>query len=227
MKFIFNEKENLILDAAVELVIKQGYDKTSIAEIAKEAGVGKGTIYLYFSSKDKLMEDMFMRELYKHNLKWYDLVMKDPNGGLLHRMYVNQLIAIVTSKLMEAIFKKDGNIFGSYLKKKNNFFSQNSGSTMGKEFIKMMQDVNCIRQDVDPVITAHIIDIIGYGLTSISEIKNKEDIPEVERVINSIAMMMERAFMPEDGGDSEAGKKVLTALVNQAKAQYLDDGSEV
>jgi len=227
MKFIFNEKENIILDAAVKLVSSQGYDKTSVAEIAKEAGIGKGTVYLYFSSKDQLIEHMFIRELYTHNMKWYQLVMDDPQGGLLHRMYVNQLKAIVTSKLMEAIFRKDDNIFGSYLKKKNNYFSQNSSSSIGEDFVRMMQEVNCIRQDVDPKVTAHIIDIIGYGLTSISDIKSVKDIPETELVIEGIAKMMERAFMPENGGDSEEGKKVLSAIFEQAKAEHSIEESEV
>ena len=227
MKFIFNEKENIILDAAVKLVSSQGYDKTSVAEIAKEAGIGKGTVYLYFSSKDQLIEHMFIRELYTHNMKWYQLVMDDPQGGLLHRMYVNQLKAIVTSKLMEAIFRKDDNIFGSYLKKKNNYFSQNSSSSIGEDFVRMMQEVNCIRQDVDPKVTAHIIDIIGYGLTSISDIKSVKDIPETELVIEGIAKMMERAFTPENGGDSDEGKKALSAIFEQAKAEHLVKKSEV
>lgn len=227
MKFSFNEKENNILDAAMELVIRYGYDKTSIAQIAKEAGIGKGTIYLYFATKDQLMESMFLREIYSHNMKWYQLVMEDPQGGLLHRMYINQLKAIITSKLMEAIFRKDDNVFGSYLKRKNNFFLQNSNSGLGEDFIRMMQDVNCIRQDVDPKITSHIIDIIGYGLTSISEIKSGKDIPENELVIDGIAKMMERAFVPEDGGDSEAGKTVLSNIFKQAKESHKVKESEV
>lgn len=106
MKFEFNEKENIILDATEELFIKQGYDKTSVSEIAKESGIGKGTVYLYFKSKDELVETMFVRELARHNMKWYDYTIKDPKGGLLHRMYINQLKAMRTSRFMEAIYKR-------------------------------------------------------------------------------------------------------------------------
>lgn len=40
-----------ILDAAEELFGRFGYRKTTVQEIADEAGVGKGTIYLHFESK--------------------------------------------------------------------------------------------------------------------------------------------------------------------------------
>jgi AcrR family transcriptional regulator len=41
-----------ILDATNELLARYGYRKTSMADLARQAGVGKGTLYLYFSSKE-------------------------------------------------------------------------------------------------------------------------------------------------------------------------------
>ena len=40
-----------ILDSAIKLFSKKGYEQTSIEELAKEAGIGKGTVYSYFSNK--------------------------------------------------------------------------------------------------------------------------------------------------------------------------------
>lgn len=50
----------LIRNAAIELFYKQGMDKTSINDIAKEAGIAKGTIYLYFKSREELLESVFI-----------------------------------------------------------------------------------------------------------------------------------------------------------------------
>lgn len=44
-----------ILDAALELFAIKGYDSTTIAGIAAKAGVSKGLMYNYFSSKDELL----------------------------------------------------------------------------------------------------------------------------------------------------------------------------
>lgn len=49
-----NKKEAL-LHAAVHLMGEQGFEKTSVSQIVKEAGVAQGTFYLYFQSKSALV----------------------------------------------------------------------------------------------------------------------------------------------------------------------------
>jgi AcrR family transcriptional regulator len=46
---------------ALKLWAEQGFDQTSVAEIAAATGVSKGTFYLYFDSKGALLEDVFRR----------------------------------------------------------------------------------------------------------------------------------------------------------------------
>ena len=48
------DKDQRILDAAATLFSRYGLKKTSIEEIAQQAGLGKGTVYLYFKSKDEI-----------------------------------------------------------------------------------------------------------------------------------------------------------------------------
>ncbi|RZA25423.1 MAG: TetR/AcrR family transcriptional regulator [Proteobacteria bacterium] len=48
------DKDQRILDAAKLLFGRFGLKKTSIEEIAQHAGLGKGTVYLYFKSKDEI-----------------------------------------------------------------------------------------------------------------------------------------------------------------------------
>jgi AcrR family transcriptional regulator len=43
-----------ILDAANRLLIRYGYKKMTMDDLAQEAGIGKGTIYLYFRSKEEI-----------------------------------------------------------------------------------------------------------------------------------------------------------------------------
>lgn len=49
------DKRARILDAAVRVVADKGFPGATVAEIAREAGVADGTIYLYFRSKDDLL----------------------------------------------------------------------------------------------------------------------------------------------------------------------------
>jgi AcrR family transcriptional regulator len=48
------ERREQILDAAARAFAKEGYPNTEVQDVADAVGVGKGTIYLYFSSKEEL-----------------------------------------------------------------------------------------------------------------------------------------------------------------------------
>src|SRR5215468_4498984 len=52
------DKRRAILTAARELFASQGYEETTIAEIARAAGVAVGTVYLYFQSKHDVLVDV-------------------------------------------------------------------------------------------------------------------------------------------------------------------------
>ncbi|MEU7883386.1 TetR/AcrR family transcriptional regulator [Microbispora bryophytorum] len=56
------ERANRILDAAAELIGRWGYDKTTIDDVAKQAGVAKGTIYLHWRTRDTLFAALLRRE---------------------------------------------------------------------------------------------------------------------------------------------------------------------
>lgn len=53
---IRDEKRALIKETALKLFAENGYDATSISEIAKKAKISKGLMYNYFSSKEDLLK---------------------------------------------------------------------------------------------------------------------------------------------------------------------------
>jgi len=53
------ERENQIIEAAAQVFAKKGFSGTVMAEIATCAGIGKGTIYEYFKSKEELFFAVF------------------------------------------------------------------------------------------------------------------------------------------------------------------------
>jgi len=50
-----------VLDAAVQLFAERGFAATTVEQIAKRAGLSKGTVYLYFPSKKALLEGLVHR----------------------------------------------------------------------------------------------------------------------------------------------------------------------
>lgn len=51
-----NAKRRQIMDGASRAFLAQGFDAASMGEIARQAGVSKGTLYVYFKSKEELFE---------------------------------------------------------------------------------------------------------------------------------------------------------------------------
>lgn len=47
-----------MLDSALDVFIERGFDAAKLDEVAKRAGVAKGTLYLYFASKEALFEEL-------------------------------------------------------------------------------------------------------------------------------------------------------------------------
>lgn len=62
------ERREAILDASGELLAKDDYHDISIARIAQKAGLAKGTIFLYFKTKEELFLQLQIRE-YK---SWFE-----------------------------------------------------------------------------------------------------------------------------------------------------------
>src|SRR5690348_9071167 len=49
-------KRRQIIDGAMAVFLEKGYDAASMGEIARSAGVSKGTLYVYFQDKDALFD---------------------------------------------------------------------------------------------------------------------------------------------------------------------------
>ena len=82
-------REERLLDVAATLLVRWGYRKTTIDDVAREAGVGKGTIYLHWKDKNALFRAAILREQQRFNAELQRRIAADPQGGLLHRITIH------------------------------------------------------------------------------------------------------------------------------------------
>ncbi len=73
-KELVRKKEQQIARAATKNFIEKGFHKTSVREIARDAGLTIGNLYDYVSSKDDILY-LAYKEIYA---KWSDSLLKDP-----------------------------------------------------------------------------------------------------------------------------------------------------
>jgi len=146
-------REERILDAAATLLARWGYRKTTIDDVAREAGVGKGTIYLHWKDKNDLFRAAIWREQQRYSEETMRRIAADPQGGLLHRITIHGMLAALSNPLMTTILSGNSDIFNGFLDAYDqSLLNQLLGDT--DTYIVELQHAGLIRKDIPaPVIT--------------------------------------------------------------------------
>jgi TetR/AcrR family transcriptional regulator, fatty acid metabolism regulator protein len=63
VKAVVMDKREAILRAGVRVFAAKGFFNSKVADIAREAGIADGTVYLYFKSKDEILHSIFDRAM--------------------------------------------------------------------------------------------------------------------------------------------------------------------
>ncbi len=128
-------KQNIV-DSALKLFAQRGYYGTSIADIAKEAGVSKGLAYNYFKSKNELAEAIFSQlyvffeqydQLFDEIEDPYELISVMIKGTFKHlreneefwKLYISFAMQWDVSAKMKSLFEE---IEKKFLKKMESVF---------------------------------------------------------------------------------------------------------
>jgi AcrR family transcriptional regulator len=112
------ERAQRILEAASELVLRWGYDKTTIDDVARRAGVAKGTIYLHWSSR----EDLFAALLRWERAEMVGAVRRrlgeEPASASLPVLFGHLAREIHRRPLLRAVLAQDSEVLGRLVQRK-------------------------------------------------------------------------------------------------------------
>lgn len=212
-------REQRLLDAAATLLVEQGYDRTTVADIAAAAGVSKGAVYLHFPGKDALLDALILREMKAYARAWVEAVEADPDGGRIGGMYRCALKALAGSPIMSALLRRDQRLFGAALRRPGGLLAASRTGNSRQAFVEAMQQAGALRRDLDPAVTAHILNMLSYGLVSMAQVMDPARIPPLDALLEGIADLLERALAPVGGGDPAAGKAIVRALYQAGAAR--------
>jgi len=130
------ERRQEILEAALSLFLKKGYNQTSVSAIVKKVGVAQGTFYYHFQNKDNLLEEACQKEI----------------SGLLARL--SRIAEDDSKDPLEQLHAMTGAYLASYQEKKNLVDAIHS-----KENTLLHERMARITMDgVIPIVTRVIID---------------------------------------------------------------------
>ena len=104
------DKRETILNSASDMFGCKGFHQTNINEIAENAGIGKGTVYEYFKSKN----DLFL-EVIKYNTDAYVTQLREQVDLDAHQTFEQKLRAFIAThfSMVEAHYKMTGAFINS------------------------------------------------------------------------------------------------------------------
>jgi TetR/AcrR family fatty acid metabolism transcriptional regulator len=84
-----NDKRDRIMNAAIASFAQRGYHQATIADVAREAGVAAGTIYLYFKNKDDLLVSIFEEKVQGFIQEFHRRLSREENAVIKLRKLVH------------------------------------------------------------------------------------------------------------------------------------------
>ncbi|MEO6654669.1 MAG: TetR/AcrR family transcriptional regulator [Pyrinomonadaceae bacterium] len=152
-----SDKRQAIIRAAIKVFARQGYFNSKVSDIAGEAGIADGTVYLYFKSKEEILHSIFDRAMAEFIAKGKKelAIISNPKEKLtkiaelhLEKLGADRDLAIVcqvelrgSTKFMQE-FSATG--FGEYL-------------DIIRETIESGQISGDFRDDIKPIVAAKIL----------------------------------------------------------------------
>lgn len=98
------QREQLILAAAKKMVAANGFHKTTICQIAQEAEISPGTIYLYFKNKEELLSSLVLNPLQFIELSIRDIWRTHKTANVDGKIAALQRVLIEAYKFDPVIF---------------------------------------------------------------------------------------------------------------------------
>lgn len=184
-------KRDLILDALQNLLKTKDIHSISISDIAQEAGIGKGSIYYYFDSKDSILAGLIERN-YNKTIETAKTLVRDTHVDPFTRMAM--------------IFQACRNASMEYFKQSQNAPADNSmaAAYLHQKYIKYLIEelkpelTEIIQQgiDLDLIHFEHpgsLAEIVLIILTvKLGNILSPSSPEEIESTIQSLIVLLER-----------------------------------
>jgi TetR/AcrR family fatty acid metabolism transcriptional regulator len=151
------DKREAILRAATHVFARKGYFNSKVSDIAGEAGIADGTVYLYFKSKDEILHSIFdraMAEFIAEGRREIENI-SDP-AAKLRRIAELHLEKLGADREMAVVFQIE-------LRGSTKFMQEFSAAGFAeyldiiRRTISEGQDTGVFRTDMKPVVCAKIL----------------------------------------------------------------------
>lgn len=177
-----------VLDAASELLVRWGYRRVTIDDVAERAGVGKGTIYLHFRSKDALFLTVLLRGYHDLITGIADRIRADPREVLPSRLLRSTYLAVHIDPLTRALYMGDGDMLSRLARESVETLGEMRSAVerQGRCHFELLRDAGLLRTDLPITEQLYLFNAIGGGFFLLEPM----DLPQAPRTPGERADLM-------------------------------------
>lgn len=214
------QRREKLLDTTVALMLRRGVRGTSIDEIAREAGISKGAVYLEFPSKAALVDAAVRRELSHYIAQTCSRVEADPEGGRLSGIYRHSIAVLLERPFMRALYADTGRILDGLLRGPERYRPR---VLLGTAFLQELIDAGLLRPDVDPAVTSHLLSVLAVGPLLAEPVLGDETTPSLDATFELLADLVVTGLEPENPSEPAAGAAAFRELAGGLQRALADD----
>jgi AcrR family transcriptional regulator len=206
-----------ILDAASTLILRYGYHRTTVDDIAREAGVGKGTLYLHWKTREALFAALIMREKIAMAEDIKRRIAGDPAGATLRGLLKHAALALMQRPLLKAVLLRDTEVFGRLALRERSSATSTEVLAGFTAYLEALREQGLARTDLSPRAQATIFSSIFIGFLLAPPLLPDAFKPSDEELAELIAETGHRALEARDPAPSDAMQVASGTLTD-----YLD-----
>ncbi|WP_211264082.1 TetR/AcrR family transcriptional regulator [Streptosporangium amethystogenes] len=204
-----------ILDIAGDLILRWGYDKTTVEDIARRAGVAKGTIYLHWKTREELFAALLRRERVEMIIEVRRRIREGPAT-------LRELLRLLASEtlsrpLIRASVLGDSEVLGRLTRQKRDRTAGAELDAGFRGYFDTLLEHGALRSDLSSAEHVTTLASVLYGFLSVSPMMPAGYRPADERLAELIADTVGRALEP--GGPTPAAD---ARAVARATLEYVD-----
>jgi AcrR family transcriptional regulator len=157
------ERAERILEAATELVLRWGYDKTTIDDVARRAGVAKGTIYLHWSSREELFAALMRWDRAEMIGAVRRRLHDDPASATLPGLFGHLARELHRRPLLQALVVQDSEVLGKLVQRKKTSTTTPEMLMPFREYLETLQKQGMARDDLSVADQLTVIGAVLHG----------------------------------------------------------------
>lgn len=217
------ERAHTVLDAAADAVLRWGYDKTTIDDIARAAGVPKGTIYLHWTTREALFVALVRRE---RTILLADVRDRLEAGQATFHGLLRELTLELTRRpLLQATVLGDSEVLGRLSQQRRGRAASGEVGAGFESYVRALLDHGALRADLSPPEQVSVVAAVFYGFHQVPELTLGAYRFADERLPDLLADTVTRALgadQPVSADDAEATSRATRDYLEHA----LEDAQE-